>query len=352
MYFSMVIAQSFLARTFGSYTLQLFEIDDDSWLVPALGVGLLLMAFLINLSVTGLIQGVASLLGFIKIGGIVLFGVVGVWVADSVATDFSAAGSGASLTGFLGATALGILAFKGFTTITNSGSELKDPRRNLGRAIMISIGLRGVYALVVCGFQQPVAGGDYRNAQPLLAAAARPHAESPRSGLPWCWPCSPPLVASSPAFSPCRMLAIDRDEVGPHRHFHMPGSIQKHTLVYTVAGPTADSVLDLSASRRASSFTHHGHRHPLGAAPSAKGGGGTSQDSIIAIAMDRPSWRLSLGKGTSDSLVLVVAAAVIAVILIVEYFSSSHACPMVSRSIPIQADLPGRQIKQQKTMKG
>lgn len=97
MYFSMVIAQSFLARTFGSYTLQLFEIDDDSWLVPALGVGLLLMAFLINLSVTGLIQGVASLLGFIKIGGIVLFGVVGVWVADSVTTDFSAAGSGALL---------------------------------------------------------------------------------------------------------------------------------------------------------------------------------------------------------------------------------------------------------------
>ena len=39
MYFSMVIAQSFLARTFGSYTLRLFEIDDSSLLVPVLGVG-------------------------------------------------------------------------------------------------------------------------------------------------------------------------------------------------------------------------------------------------------------------------------------------------------------------------
>jgi len=55
MYFSMVIAQSFLARTFGAYTLQLFAIDDSSLLVPVLGVGLLLVAFLINLSVTGLI---------------------------------------------------------------------------------------------------------------------------------------------------------------------------------------------------------------------------------------------------------------------------------------------------------
>lgn len=40
---------------------------------------------------------------------------------------------------FFGATALGILAFKGFTTITNSGSEVKDPKRNVGRAIIISI---------------------------------------------------------------------------------------------------------------------------------------------------------------------------------------------------------------------
>lgn len=100
MYFSMVIAQSFLARTFGSYTLQLFEIDDSSLLVPVLGVGLLLAAFLINLSVNRVIQGVASILRFIKIGGIVLFGVVGVLVADSVEVNFTAANHDASLTGF------------------------------------------------------------------------------------------------------------------------------------------------------------------------------------------------------------------------------------------------------------
>ena len=73
MYFSMVIAQSFLARTFGAYTLQLFEIDDTSLLVPTLGVGLLLVAFLINLSANRMIEGVVSVLSFIKIGGIVVF---------------------------------------------------------------------------------------------------------------------------------------------------------------------------------------------------------------------------------------------------------------------------------------
>lgn len=181
MYFSMVIAQSFLARTFGSYTLRLFEVDDSSVWVPVLGVGLLLAAFLLNLSANRLIQGVASTLGLIKIGGIVLFGVVGVLVADSVETEFSTTDPGASLTGFFGATALGILAFKGFTTITNSGSELKDPRRNLGKAIMISIGLCVViYALVGyavssnLSLEEIIATRNYS-----LAAAARPPLRGP-----------------------------------------------------------------------------------------------------------------------------------------------------------------------------
>ena len=238
MYFSMVIAQSFLARTFGAYTLQLFDIDDSSLLVPALGAGLLLVAFLINLSANSMIEGVASVLGFIKIGGIILFGVVGIMVADKVEVNFSTAVPDASITGFIGATALGILAFKGFTTITNSGSELKDPHRNVGRAIMISIALCVViYTLV--GFA--VASNlslqeiiDTRNYS--LAAAARP-----ALGEYAVWftvilamlATAGGIIAS--IFAVSRMLAMLTEmKLVPHSHFGMPGSIQKHTLVYTI----------------------------------------------------------------------------------------------------------------------
>ncbi|MFU8831942.1 MAG: APC family permease [Wenzhouxiangella sp.] len=328
MYFSMVIAQSFLARAFGSYTLRLFEVDDGSWLVPALGVGLLLTAFLINLSVTGLIQGVASLLGFIKIGGIVLFGVVGVWVADSVTTDFGAPDPRASLTGFLGATALGILAFKGFTTITNSGSELKDPHRNLGKAIMISIGLCVViYALV--GFavssnlslEEIIATRNYS-----LAAAARP-----ALGEYAVWftvvlamlATAGGIIAS--IFAVSRMLAMLTEmKLVPHRHFHMPGSIQKHTLVYTVVlGLLLTAFFDLSRIAALGIIfylimdiaIHWGvlrHlRKEVEAHPAIPG---------IAIALDLFVLSGFLWvKATSDPLVLGVAAAVMAVILIVEY---------------------------------
>jgi amino acid transporter len=251
MYCSMVIAQSFLARTFGAYTLQLFDIADTSVLVPALGVGLLLLAFVINLSANQLIEGVSSVLGSIKVGGIILFGVVGVTVADSVEVNFSATSPDASITSFLGATALGILAFKGFTTITNSGSELKDPHRNVGRAIIISISLCVViYALV--GFavasnlslQQIIETKDYS-----LAAAARP-----ALGEYAVWftvvlailATAGGIIAS--IFAVSRMLAMLADmKLVPHSHFGMPGSIQKHTLVYTVVfGLLLTAFFDLS----------------------------------------------------------------------------------------------------------
>lgn len=238
MYFSMVIAQSFLARTFGSYAVQLIDTSHQAVLVPGLGVGLLLTAFAINLSGNRLIEGVASFIGFLKIGGIFLFGAVGLWLTDSLAVDFTQTTPETTFTGFLAATALGILAFKGFTTITNSGSELQHPRRNVGRAITISITLCIViYTLV--GFVvssnltlgEIIATRDYS-----LAAAAKPVLGA--FGL-WFTVILAMLATAggviASIFAVSRMLAmLSEMKLVPHSHFGMPGSIQKHTLVYTV----------------------------------------------------------------------------------------------------------------------
>lgn len=328
MYFSMVIAQSFLARTFGSYTLQLFAIDDSSLLVPALGVGLLILAFLVNLSANRMIQGVASTLGFIKVGGIVLFGVVGVLTADSVEISLSTAAPGASLTGFLGATGLGILAFKGFTTIANSGSELHDPHRNLGRAIMISIALCVViYALV--GFavssnlslERIIATRDYS-----LAAAARP-----ALGEYAVWftvilamlATSGGIIAS--IFAVSRMLAMLTEmKLVPHRHFQMSGSIKKHALVYTVAlGLLLTAFFDLSriAALGITFYLvmdiaiHWGVlrylRKEIGANPVIP---------ALAIVLDLTVLGGFLWvKVASDPLILIVALAVMTAILVTEF---------------------------------
>lgn len=238
MYFSMVIAQSFLARTFGSYTIQLLNADDNDILVPALGVGLFIVAFLINLSANRLIEGVASFIGFLKIGGIIIFGAVGVWVSDTIELNFNHVASDSTLSGFLGATALGVLAFKGFTTITNSGSEIKDPHHNVGKAIIISI----VFCIIVYTLVGIAVSGNLSLSEIIatknysLAAAARPALGN--YGL-WFTVILAMLATAggiiASIFAVSRMLAMLTEmKLVPHSHFGMPGSIQKHTLVYTV----------------------------------------------------------------------------------------------------------------------
>jgi amino acid transporter len=50
---------------------------------------------------------------------------------------------------YLGALALSILAYKGFTTITNSGGEIVKPHKNVSRTIIISLLICGLTYLLV-----------------------------------------------------------------------------------------------------------------------------------------------------------------------------------------------------------
>jgi amino acid transporter len=251
MYFSMVIAQSFLARTFGAYAVQLVGGDESGIMVPVLGVALILVAFVINLLTNQAIQGVASFIGVIKIGGILVFGFVGVWVADTIAVDFSSPREVGTFGNFLGATALGVLAFKGFTTITNSGSEVNDPKRNVGRAIMIAIALCVVlYTLVGFAVASNLSLPEIIKTQDYsLAAAARPALGE--YGV-WFTVALAMLATAggilASIFAVSRMLAMLTEmKLVPHSHFGMPGSIQKHTLVYTVVlGLALTAFFDLS----------------------------------------------------------------------------------------------------------
>jgi len=239
MYFSMVINESLVARTFGTYSVQIFDIDPGSWIVTALGISVLIFAFLLNISGNRMIGLFSLIMAFIKIGGILVFAIGGLWISgvsmESVSTDTS----DSSVTGFIAAMALAILAYKGFTTITNSGSEIIDPHRNVGRAIVISIIICVlIYFLVAIAvannlsISEIIASKDY-----ALAQAARPAFGD--YGL-W-FTVAIAIIATisgviASVFAVSRMLAMLTEmKLVPHSHFGMPGDIQKHTLVYTVA---------------------------------------------------------------------------------------------------------------------
>jgi amino acid transporter len=234
---SMVINESLVARTFGTYTLRAFGGDADSILVPVLGVGLIIFAYLVNASGTRSVGLVSIVMAVLKVGGIALFGVSALWASG---LSFEATGGDAGATGFVASVALSILAFKGFTTITNSGAEVTDPHRNVGRAIIWSIAICVVVYLLVAfavGSSLPleriVVAKDY-----ALAEAAQPALG--QTGFYLTVALALALVATASGliasvFAVSRMLAMLTDmKMIPHSHFGMPGTIKDHTLAYTV----------------------------------------------------------------------------------------------------------------------
>lgn len=237
MYFSMVINESLVARTFGTYTLRLFDARDEQWLVPALGVGLLLTAFLVNIAGNEWISRLSLASAFVKIGGIAVFAGAGLWLSGFSFESVSAANDAAPPS-LLASVAIALLAYKGFTTITNSGSEITDPHRNVGRAIVLSLVICVVvYTAVALAVAGNLSLGEIIQARDTaLAEAARPAFGN--AGLIFTVVLAVIATASgivASVFAVSRMLAMLTDmKLVPHRHFGMPGRIQTHTLVYTV----------------------------------------------------------------------------------------------------------------------
>jgi amino acid transporter len=238
MAFSMVINESLVARTFGTYTLQLFDIQQGSFLIPVLGVVLLVFAFIVNVSGNDVIEKISFSMAFVKIGGIAVFGIVGLWLADFSFSPTSTEISASSSMGFLAAIALSVLAYKGFTTITNSGSEVEDPHKNVGRAIIISLSICTIlYLLVSLAVSGSLSIAEISQARDFaLAEAARPVFGD--FGL-WFTVLLAVIATVSgiiaSVFAVSRMLAMLTEmELIPHSHFGMPGTVQQHTLVYTI----------------------------------------------------------------------------------------------------------------------
>ena len=237
---SMIINQSLVARTFGTYTLQIFKVDQSSFLVSLLAVGLLFFVFLVNISGNNFIETFTSIISLLKIMGLVIFAMGGLWLAGF--SIIPAQGGGAvadsTIVSMIAAVALTILSFKGFTTITNSGSEIVKPKKNVGRAIIASILISlMVYVLVAWAVSSNLPLSEIIKAKNYsLAAAAQPVF----GDLGVLFTIAIAIIATisgiiASVFAVSRMLAMLTDmKLIPHKHFGMPGSIQKHTLVYTV----------------------------------------------------------------------------------------------------------------------
>ncbi|PHR69667.1 MAG: amino acid permease [Lutibacter sp.] len=179
MYVSMVVAESLVAGTFGAYALRLFP-QEYAGYASILGVLLIAVAYIVNISGNKVIEVTATFTAIIKIAGIALLAISGLIISGlpTITGNYMATNS-QSLPegfGFIAALALSILAYKGFTTITNQGGDIVNPHKNVGRSIIISIAICTVIyvilALSVAGglsIEEIIIAKDY-----ALAAAAKP----------------------------------------------------------------------------------------------------------------------------------------------------------------------------------
>lgn len=324
---SMVINESLVARTFGTYVLRPFDLGADSILVPVLAVGLIVFAYLVNISGNRSVGLFSVVMAFLKIGGIAVFGIAALAASGFTFEPASGSSDAIPIAGFTASVALSILAFKGFTTITNSGAEIVDPHRNVGRTIIFSIAICVVVYLLVAfavgsslSLEEIVASKDYS-----LAEAAEPTLGP--YGFYFTVALAVVATASgllASVFAVSRMLAMLTDmEMIPHSHFGMSGPIREHTLVYTVVIASVLAVFfDLSRIASLGAFfylvmdilIHWGVfrrlRHEIGA---------SGWMLIAAIALDT----LVLGvfgamKLQSDPLIVIIAVLAMAAIFAYE----------------------------------
>lgn len=253
MYVSMVISQSLVARTFGAYVLQVVGLEPVRLWVPIFAVGLLATAFVVNVAGNRAMEISQRAMAAVKIVGLGLFAVLGLWLASAAnfTNGTTAGGVDTSVQGFLAAVALAILAYKGFTTITNSGGDIVDPHRNTGRAIIFALGICTVIYLAIATavagnltLPEILAAEDFS-----LAEAARPAVGS--AGVWFTVILAIVATASgvmASVFASSRLLTmLTRMHQVPHRHFGMPGNVRIHATVYTVSFAMAlAATLDLS----------------------------------------------------------------------------------------------------------
>lgn len=248
---SMVINESLVARTFATYALRPFGQETNGLLVPIMALALIIFAYLVNAAGNRSVSGFSLFMSAIKIGGIAIFAVAAIWASGFSGGAFAQGGSPTGIESFIASVAFSILAFKGFTTITNSGGDIVDPHRNVGRTIIISIGICAVTYLLVAAavgssltIPQIVEARDYS-----LAAAAMPALGT----YGFYFTVAIALAATTSGviasmFAVSRMLTMLTEmKMIPHSHFGMSGGIRSHMLIYTVVVAGALAVFfDLS----------------------------------------------------------------------------------------------------------
>ncbi|MEF8814702.1 MAG: APC family permease [Halovenus sp.] len=145
-WFSLIFKSSFALVGLGAYLLLFAPVSQGSIVFVALGLGALVI--LLNISGTKLSGQVQAVIVTLVLGGLIVYTLnSGLALDTSRFTPFTTHGGGGVIT----AAAFVFVSYAGVTKIASVAEEVKDPGRNLPRAILSSMAIMTVVYVAVVG---------------------------------------------------------------------------------------------------------------------------------------------------------------------------------------------------------
>lgn len=173
MWVGYLIVTSLYARAFGEYGVALFGLPEDGVWLNVLASGVVLACLAVNFIGAALVGKSELVLVAFKVGLLLIFSVLGLTVTS--AGGFETAG-GFSLSGVLLAAGVIFMSYEGFGLVANTAEDIKEPKKNLPRALFISVlVVMIVYVLVTLAVMLNLSMDEIlANREYVLAEAARP----------------------------------------------------------------------------------------------------------------------------------------------------------------------------------
>lgn len=141
-----IIAMALYASGFAGYAQDLLPWHTDAWVGKGIGVGLIVLVVVINTVGAKLVGRSEQFVIAIEL--VILLGFVGLAMTKSDWSNFGQTG-GEGVLGIFFAAGLLYVCFEGFGVVTNSAGDMKNPDKELPKAMYLSVGIvMLVYILV------------------------------------------------------------------------------------------------------------------------------------------------------------------------------------------------------------
>jgi len=143
-YFSQLIAIAAVAKSFGTYAATFMAHGDGTW-INIFAVGIVLLFTLINLIGAAFVAKAENFIVIIKLTVLVVFAVAALF---SIQPKLLSISDMPPISGMFFAIGITFFAYQGFSVITNTVEDMKDPKTTMMRAMFIAIlFVAGLYVL-------------------------------------------------------------------------------------------------------------------------------------------------------------------------------------------------------------